>query len=156
MNARLSFTAIVALTMIARPSVAFPRTGDPQATTTDSVTVTKLEQRWLAAVSPGGDRGTLKDILADDYVDTDWQGRTRNKADLLGGATQEDVTERVTGMRVRVWGDTAVATGINHMHSSAKGWSVDVAFTDVFSRTGGRWRAVSSQETLRKPAKPAH
>lgn len=154
MNARLSFTTVAAFAMIACASAAFSRTGEPPAAT-DNATITRLEQRWLAAVSPGGDRGALDDILADDYIDTDWQGRTRDKADLLKGAAAKDVTERVTGMHVRVWGDTAVATGINHMHSSAKGWSVDVAFTDVFSRIGGHWRAVSSQETLRKPDPPA-
>ncbi|HXE67341.1 MAG TPA: hypothetical protein VN630_09875, partial [Rhodanobacteraceae bacterium] len=72
------------------------------------------------------------------------------------GTTAKDMGEHVTGMRVRVWDDTAIATGINHMHSDTQGWSVDVAFTDVFSRIDGRWRAVSSQETLRKPARQNH
>jgi hypothetical protein len=31
---------------------------------------------------------------------------------------------------------------------------VEVSFTDVFARIDGRWLAVSSQETLRKPSKP--
>jgi hypothetical protein len=34
---------------------------------------------------------------------------------------------------------------------------VEVSFTDVFARIDGNWRAVSSQETLRKPpAASAH
>lgn len=155
MNVRSSFTAVAAFAMIACTSAAFSRADEPAAAT-DSATITRLEQRWLAAVSPGGDRGTLDNILADDYIDTDWQGHMRNKADLLKGVTGKSVTEHVTGMQVRTWGDTAVATGTNHMHSGAKGWSVDVAFTDVFSRIGGHWRAVSSQETLRESAQPAH
>lgn len=151
MNGRLMF----ALAMIACAAPAFPQTA-AASTATDRAAVAQLEQRWLAAVSPGGDRHALDGILADDYVDTDWQGHLRNKSDLLAGTTAKDVIEHVTGMRVRVWGDTAIATGINHMHSGAKGWSVDVAFTDVFSRIDGRWRAVSSQETLRKSTRPAH
>jgi hypothetical protein len=152
-NGRLTLAAAFALIAYAVP--AFPRI-PPPSTAADRATVTRLEQRWLAAVSPGGDRSVLDGILADDYVDADWQGHLRNKADLLGGTTAKDVAEHVTGMRVRVWGDTAVATGINHMHSAAKGWSVDIAFTDVFSRIDGRWRAVSSQETLRKSAGQGH
>lgn len=155
MNGRLTFTLTATFAMIACAASTFPQTTEG-ATATDRTTVARLEQRWLAAVSPGGDRSALDGILADDYVDTDWQGHLRNKADLLDAATAKDVTERVTDMRVRVWGDTAIATGINHMHSSAKGWSVDVAFTDVFSRIDGRWRAVSSQETLRKSAQATH
>jgi len=154
-NARWSFTAAAAFAMIACASVGFSRTGEAPAGT-DSATIARLEQRWVVAVSPGGDRGTLEQILADDYVDTDWQGHTRNKADLLRAPAAKGATEQVTDLHVRTWGDTAVATGINHMHSSAKGWSVDVAFTDVFSRIDGHWRAVSSQETLRKPALSAH
>lgn len=155
MSAGLPFTTVAVLATIACTASAFSRTRGPAAAA-DTATVTRLEQRWLTAVSPGGDRGALDGILADDYTDTDWQGRIRNRSDLLNGAAPKGVSERVTGMRVRVWGDTAVATGINHMHSSAKGWSVDVAFTDVFSRIDGHWRAVSSQETLRKPAPPTH
>lgn len=155
MSAGLPFTTVAVLATIACTASAISRTGGP-APAADTATVTRLEQRWLTAVSPGGDRGALDGILADDYTDTDWQGRIRNRSDLLKGAAPKGVSERVTGMRVRVWGDTAVATGINHMHSGAKGWSVDVAFTDVFSRIDGHWRAVSSQETLRKPAPPTH
>lgn len=155
MNAGSSFTAVAAFAMIACASAVFARAAEPPATE-DSATITRLEQRWLAAVSPGGDRHALAGILDDDYIDTDWQGRTRSKHDLLTGATAKDVTEHVTGMRVRVWGDTAIATGINHLHSGAKGWSVDVAFTDVFARIDGHWRAVSSQETLRKPVPSGH
>ncbi|WIG55127.1 MAG: hypothetical protein OJF61_000913 [Rhodanobacteraceae bacterium] len=155
MNRRPAFTLAAALATIACAAPAFPQT--PAASTAnDRTAVTRLEHRWLAAVSPGGDRGALNGVLADDYVDTDWQGHLRNKADLLHGTTAKDVTEHVTGMRVRVWDDTAVATGINHMHSGTKGWSVDVAFTDVFSRIDGRWRAVSLQETLRKSTQAAH
>ena len=155
MKGWLTFAVVSAVATIACAAPAFPQAA-AASTATDRDAVTQLEQRWLAAVSPGGDRSALNGILADDYIDTDWQGHLRNKADLLTGTTAKDVSEQVTGMRVRVWGDTAVATGINHMHSGAKGWSVDVAFTDVFSRIDGRWRAVSSQETLRKAAQPNH
>jgi len=115
--------------------------------------IARMEARWLAALAPGGDRHDLQTILADDFIDIDWQGRVRHKADLLDTpARSRQVTQHVTDLRVRVWRDTGVATGINHVHSANKGWSVDVSFTDVFVRTDGRWRAVSAQETLRKPA----
>lgn len=128
----------------------------PAASTTDQraadkAAVTRLERRWVAALAPGGDRRALDDILADDYVDIDWQGRIRHKADLIhatGGPG--DTTQQVSGLDVRVWGESAVATGINTVHSTAKGWTTEVAFTDVFVRVDGHWRAVSSQETLRK------
>jgi hypothetical protein len=122
----------------------------------DVAAIASLERRWLAAVAPGGDRSTLESILADDYIDTDWQGRTRGKAVLIGTAATGDATQRVSDLRVRTWDDTAVATGINHVHSPGKGWSVDVAFTDVFARIHGHWRAVASQETVQKRTAAGH
>jgi hypothetical protein len=113
--------------------------------------VTRVERRWVAALAPGGDRSALDDILADDYVDIDWRGRIRHKADLIHAVgSPGNTTQHVSGLDVRVWGDSAVATGVNTVHSTAKDWTAEVAFTDVFVRVDGRWRAVSSQETLRK------
>jgi ketosteroid isomerase-like protein len=122
----------------------------------DAAAIERLERRWLAAVAPGGDRSALEGILAEDYIDTDWQGRTRDKAALIGATATGDATQRVNDLRVRTWGDTAVATGINHVHSPGKGWSVDVAFTDVFARIHGHWRAVASQETVQKRTAAGH
>jgi hypothetical protein len=116
--------------------------------------VAQLERRWLADIADGN-RRDLATILTDDYRDIDWRGHTRNKTELLVGLHKPPTsTQRVTDLQVRVWGDAAVATGINHVQSKTRGWSVQVSFTDVFAHIDGRWRAVSSQETLRKPATP--
>jgi hypothetical protein len=133
----------------------------PAASTTtqraaDEVAVTQLERRWVAALAPGGDRSALDDILADDYVDIDWRGRVRHKADLIHATgSPGNTTQQVSALDVRVWGDSAVATGVNTVHSTAKGWTAEVAFTDVFVRVDGHWRAVSSQETPRRSPLPS-
>lgn len=120
----------------------------------DKTAVARLERRWLADIAHG-DRHDLAKILADDYQDIDWRGRTRNKTELLAGLHKASTsTQRVTDLQIRTWGDAAVATGINHVQSQTRGWAVEVSFTDVFARIGGHWRAVASQETLRKPAMP--
>lgn len=115
--------------------------------------VEKLEQRWIADIAHG-DRDDLATLLADDYRDIDWKGDVRDKTTLLASLhPSADATQHITHLQVRVWGDTAVATGINEVHSRSKGWTVEVPFTDVFARIDGHWLAVSSQETLRKPFK---
>ncbi len=117
----------------------------------DKAAIAQLEQRWLAAIATG-DRSALNTILADDYRDINWAGQVRGKAELIADPDVPANTTRViTHLEVRVWGDTAVATGINQVHSSDKGWTVEVPFTDVFARIDGQWRAVSSQETMRRP-----
>lgn len=112
--------------------------------------IVDLEHQWLQAAS-AGDRETLKSLLADNFVDVNVDGQIRDRAQVIGrpGAPPHS-NQTLEELRVRVWGDTAVATGINVVHSLDKGWTVEVPFTDTFTRVQGRWRAVSSQETLRR------
>ncbi len=117
----------------------------------DQARIASLEHRWLAAIR-SGDRGALGGILADGFIDIDTDGRTRDRAEAIAHASAPaDATQEITQLNVRVFGDTAIAYGINTVHSKAQGWTVGVAFTDVFVREHGAWRAVSAQETLRKP-----
>lgn len=150
-------TRIVWLVCLAAPPM-FSIAAAPAQTssaTAAMAAVTRLEQRWVADIA-NGNGGDLALILADDFRDIDFQGRTRDEAALLTAAGKpRHATQRIRQLRVRVWGNTAVATGINEVPSTSKGWTVEVPFTDVFARIDGHWRAVSSQETLRKPAAPA-
>ncbi len=119
----------------------------------DPAQIAALEQRWLNAIR-SGDRHALENILADGFIDISTNGQTRDRAEAISHATAPPgSTQRITQLRVRVYGDAAIANGINRVHSMSQGWTVDVAFTDVFVRQHGRWRAVSAQETLQKPAR---
>ena len=135
-------------------SAATPPQPASNAQNTAQRAVAKLEQRWIADIARG-DRDDLATLLADDYRDIDWKGDIRDKPTLLAGVhPSADTTQHITHLQVRVWGDTAVATGINEVHSRSKGWTVEVPFTDVFAHVDGHWLAVSSQETVRKPTNP--
>lgn len=121
------------------------------AAKSDQAQIVSLEHRWLSAIR-SGDRPALDGILADGFIDIDTNGRMRDRAEALAHAsTPPDTTQTITRLQVRVFGETAVATGINTVHSKTQGWAVEVAFTDVFLREHGAWRAISAQETLRKP-----
>lgn len=151
---RVAFLAaavvLPAISFAAGPSNAH---GPARGTAADSHAVEQMEQRWIADIQRG-DRADLAMLLADDYRDIDWQGRVRDKQALLAAVAKPGhASQHITRLRVRTWGDTATATGINEVRSAARGSVVEIAFTDVFARIGGQWRAVSSQETLRRPAK---
>lgn len=138
--------AVMACTAFAGPTALAA-----QASDTDRAQIAALEHRWLDAAH--GDRRALTDILAPDFIDIDVNGEVRTRADHLArAATPAATTETITQLDVRTFGDTAIATGINTVHSKTQGWTVNVAFTDVFVRRHGQWRAVSAQETLQKPA----
>jgi ketosteroid isomerase-like protein len=117
----------------------------------DRAQIAALEQRWLAAIR-SGDRHALDEILAKDFIDIDTNGRMHDRDEAIAHASAPaDATQKITQLQVRVHGGVAIANGINTVHSKAQGWTVEVAFTDVFLREGAGWRAVSAQETLRKP-----
>lgn len=108
-----------------------------------------LEQTWLWAAQ---DRNipVLDRILADDYIDINYKGIVRNKADALKAPNLKTkrYTQRLSDEKVRVYGDTAIVTGRGIL---TKPGGVQIAawrFTDVFIKRGGAWRVVSSQETV--------
>lgn len=112
--------------------------------------IESLEHQWLNAAQ-SHDRATLDRILADDFVDVSSNGAFRSKADALaGGNAPPGATQTLHELRVRVYGDCAIANGVNVVHSDIQGWTVEVPFTDVFARRAGRWQAVSAQETPRR------
>jgi len=140
------------MAMSALSSAAAPSQSASSRQSADQLAVGKLEQRWVADIMQG-DRDDLATILADDYRDIDWQGHIRDRQALLAGIHRSPATsQRITHLDVRVWGDAAVATGVNEVHSAGKGRAVEVSFTDVFARIDSHWRAVASQETVRKPS----
>lgn len=119
----------------------------------DRAQIVALEHHWLDAIRTR-DRDALEAILAADFVDINANGRMRDRDEAIAHASAPpDTTQAITQLKVRVHGDTAIATGINTVHSTTKDWTVEVAFTDVFVRGNHGWQAVSAQETLRKPAK---
>ena len=111
----------------------------------------ELEQTWLHAASTR-DIPVLKRILSPDYLDINYLGRVRHRAQALraanvSGAHRQTLSEE----RVRFYGNTAIVTGRGELtsHGHRYAWR----FTDVFVARSGHWRAVSSQETpVHQPA----
>jgi hypothetical protein len=50
----------------------------------DERTVLRIERGWLRALVER-DRATLDQILADDFIDSSWKGKLRNKSQVLAG-----------------------------------------------------------------------
>lgn len=120
------------------------------AETGDAQQLLTLEQRWLTAAMQR-DTKTLKDILADDFVDVTYQGGLRDKADHLKSSLAPSKTKQtLEELKVRVYGDTGIVTGQNTIVADDGSFTARVRFTDVFVRQQGMWRAVSAQETLEK------
>lgn len=105
-----------------------------------------LEQAWMRAAQQR-DIPALKRILSNDYVDINYRGILRHKADALRASNIQtsNYTQKLRQEKVRLYGKTAVVTGCDVLVAGKQ--SYFARYTDVFVEKNGVWRAVSSQET---------
>jgi len=119
-------------------------------------TVTQLEKEWsqigtnkanLAADVKAADR-----IMADDWIATDFLGKTITKAEaianLKSGANTTQSIE-LSPIKVRIIGDTAIVTASDTEKSTYKGKdsSGKYVWTDIFVKRNGKWQAVATHST---------
>ena len=111
----------------------------------------QIERDWCAAVMKK-DANLLTRILADDYTSVGSRGSTSNKAGDLASLKTETVTDCVdSNVKVRVYGDTAVVTGLGKRSGASKSGAYkdrEMLWTDVFVKKDGRWQCVASQATV--------
>ena len=111
----------------------------------------KLENEFARAVT-SNDADALDELLADDWVIVEPDGSFIDKARFLGviksGALSHESMES-TDLRVRIYGNTAVVTGL----TATKGKFMGQDFTscepatDIFVKQADRWQCVFTQLT---------
>jgi ketosteroid isomerase-like protein len=117
--------------------------------------IKKLEQDWAQGIMKDG-AGAVDQYEADDIVSTDPSGRVTDKAqdkkDLSSGDLKFQSLES-SDVKVRVYGDTAVATGTSTVKGTYKGQDISATyrFTDTWVKRNGKWQAVASQGTKIQP-----
>lgn len=114
----------------------------------DQQAIRKQEQEWLDGEE---DRATLERILAEDFTHPVAVGLFLSKQEHIDWSVRhprpKDRKARFETLNVRLFGDTAIATGIVENTDSSGGDKRRSIFTDVFAFRDGRWRAVNAQET---------
>ena len=129
---------------------ATPESSNSSAVSVEQ-TLMQLERDWTQA-SLKSDVDTLNKIMADDWVNIDFLGKTVTKAQTIANLKTGLPATQAAGlgeMKVRVFGDSAIVTGSDTGKSGSKGKQVieKYLWTDVFVRRNGRWQAVASQST---------
>ena len=126
----------------------------------DAAEVAALDTAYQAAVEQN-DAATMDRILADDFVLVLGTGSVHDKAELLAEARSKaitwDVQREIDGsQKVRVWGDTAVATAKLRVKGTRDGKAFDrtLWFSDTYVRTASGWRYVFGQASLALPPAP--
>ncbi|MGH7493561.1 MAG: nuclear transport factor 2 family protein [bacterium] len=125
----------------------------------------RLEQEVGAAVAQfanafaKADTAVLRSLLTDDYVHTNANGgvldKTRwlafaktRRADLDSGKVRID-TYRNDELRIRIYGNTAVVTGLNTTigFRDGKEWKMRLRFTNVWVKRDGCWQRVAFHDS---------
>ena len=117
----------------------------------ERTTLLYLERDWNQAEMKQ-DAAWFERTLTDEFTGVDSQtGKPTNKvqniADIKKTAT---ASADLTGLDVRIQGDTAVVTGLTHNKGKDdKGVAFDrrIRFTDVWVKRDGRWQVLSSHGT---------
>lgn len=98
------------------------------------------------------DRATMDRLMASDYLYVHSNGASANKAQDIAenlSATQQWTASKMDEVKVRIYGDVAVITGIQTLSGSAKGYVAGARrFTDIWVKREGRWQTIGGQSTL--------
>jgi len=111
----------------------------------------RIENDWVEAAK-AKDEAKLSAILADNWMEQTWDGKSVDKSKAMAEMKEEGNTldEIELGpMDVRVMGNVAVVTGSNTEKSMMEGKDTSGKYywTDVFVKESGKWRAVASQSS---------
>lgn len=118
--------------------------------------IRKVDQERIHA-QVHADAVALDRIYADDFIGIGPSGTLRTKKDVLADFTSRKLTfQSITtdDVRIRVYGNAAVETGLSTMKGQDAGKVVpeENRFTRVWIKEGGRWRLVSNHySNLVKP-----
>ena len=113
--------------------------------------IKKQEQNWAQATIKEG-AAAVDQYEADDIITTDPSGRvtdkTQDKLDLSSGDFKIQ-SEELSDVRVRIYSNTAVASGTNIVKGTYKGQDINgkYRFTDTWVKRNGKWQVVASQYT---------
>ncbi len=117
--------------------------------------ITKLENDGVKA-DLANDKAFYEKVLADDWSGGDSGGIWFTKADILKMASDpahnKTNSEKIFDLKVRVYGDTAVATYKDTYDAMMNGEhrAKTVIGTDTFVKIGGQWKQVASHASEAK------
>jgi ketosteroid isomerase-like protein len=118
--------------------------------------IVESERQWAESVATG-DTAAVERILADDFLGVDPKGKLYTKAEMVAdtrGAPKVYVSNHLNEVKVRFYGDTAVAQG-------SESWEQRTGtpeygrfvWTDTWLRRNGKWQIVAAEDlTIAEPA----
>jgi ketosteroid isomerase-like protein len=117
--------------------------------------ITESERQWAESVATG-DTTAIQRILADDFIGVDPKGRQYTKSQMISetrNAPKYFLSNRLNNVKVRFYGDTAVAQGDEswRRHDGEHGRFV---WTDTWIWRNGRWQIVAAEDLIAPDTSP--
>ena len=111
--------------------------------------IVESERQWAESVATG-DTSAIDRILADDFIGVDPQGHLYNKQRMIDetrNAPKHFVSNRLNDVKVRFYGNTAVAQG-SETWEKRSGERGRFVWTDTWLRRDGRWQIVAAEDLI--------
>ena len=107
------------------------------------------ERQWAESVATG-DTSAIERILADDFVGVDPEGALYKKKQMIAdtrNAPKYFVSNRLNDVKVRFYGNTAIAQG-SESWEKRSGERGRFVWTDTWLRRNGRWQIVAAEDLI--------
>ncbi len=111
--------------------------------------ILESERQWAESVATG-DTSAIERILADDFIGVDPQGHLYPKQKMIDetpNAPKYFVSNRLNDVKVRFYGNTAVAQG-SETWEKRSGERGRFVWTDTWLQRNGRWQIVAAQDLI--------
>ena len=110
--------------------------------------VIATENAWVKGLITR-DARALSCILAPGFMDMAWNGELHSRGEVLAGLPRRPANGiKLSGMKVELSGDRAIARGMNTATKPDGSLLGRVRFEDIFEYRDGMWRALTAQETV--------
>jgi ketosteroid isomerase-like protein len=96
------------------------------------------------------DRASMERMMADDYLYSHSTGKAYSKAQEIAESMSSTWTgSTFADMKVRVYGDVAIVTGVQTLAGTMKGYASGARrITDLWIKRGGGWQSIGGQSTI--------
>jgi ketosteroid isomerase-like protein len=113
-----------------------------------------LERLWNEA-QVNRDSAALDALVAQRFVNTEYDGEISDKTKFLADIRDplfKPTAANIQDVKVNIFGETAVITGIYHTKGTYQGKAYDHLgrFTDTWISENGKWQCVASHTSLLK------
>jgi len=111
--------------------------------------ILESERQWAESVATG-DTSAIERILADDFIGVDPKGRLYAKQQMIDetrNAPKYFVSNRLNDVKVRFYGNTAIAQG-SETWEKRSGERGRFVWTDTWLQRNGRWQIVAAEDLI--------